>query len=82
MQQLGIPAINGLIIGIIAIVAGIVIIIFPHILNYLIGIFMIASGAIWIAGGGFIPGAVSIILGIIILVFPHIISSLVGIYLI
>ena len=36
MFQLSLPAINGLVTGIIAIIAGIVVMAFPKILNYLI----------------------------------------------
>jgi hypothetical protein len=41
MFEFNFPAVTGLVTGIIAAVAGIIIIIFPTILNYLIGILMI-----------------------------------------
>jgi hypothetical protein len=82
MLEFSLPAVHGLTIGIIAIVAAIIIFIFPHILNYIIGILLIASGAIWIAGGAVLPGILSILLGILILIFPHILNYLVAIYLI
>lgn len=81
-MQFALPAVNGLIIGIIAIVVGLIILIFPHILNYFIGGLLIATGAIGIAGGSVLPGIISIIIGIIILIFPHVINYLVGIYLV
>ena len=82
MPQFVLPAVNSLTIGIIAIIAGIIIIAFPRILNYVIGIFMVVVGIIWIIGGGWLPGVISIVVGIVVLLFPHILNYLVGIYLI
>ncbi len=79
--QFSLPAIHGLIIGLIAAAVGIIILIFPHILNYVIGALMIATGAIWLAGGSVPPGILSILLGIVVLIFPHILNYLVAVYL-
>jgi uncharacterized membrane protein HdeD (DUF308 family) len=81
-MQFGLPAINGLAIGITAILVGLIILILPHILNYFVGGLLIVSGGIGIAGGSVFPGVISIIIGIIILIFPHVVNYLVGIYLI
>lgn len=82
MVAWGFPAISGLWAGIIAIVFGVVVMTFPRILNYLIGIFMLISGIGWLFGGSWLPGIVSILFGIIVLIFPTILNYLVGIYLI
>jgi|GEM_PF-3944048 hypothetical protein len=47
-MQFGLPAINGSAIGIIAILVGLIILIFPHILNYFVGGLLIVSGGIGI----------------------------------
>ena len=56
MLTFGLPVINGIIAGIIAIIFGIVIVAFPRILNYFISIFMLIAGAGWIVGGNLLPG--------------------------
>jgi hypothetical protein len=54
MLAFGLPVINGIIAGIIAILFGIVIVTFSC--NHLIGIFMPIAGAGWIVGGSLLPG--------------------------
>jgi hypothetical protein len=54
MLAFGLPVINGIIAGIIAILFGIVIVTFSC--NYLIGIFMLIAGAGWIVGSSLLPG--------------------------
>lgn len=76
------PAVHGLVLGIVAAAAGIVMLIFPHILSFIAGILMITAGAIWISGNAWFPGIVSILIGLILLVFRHFLSYLVGFYLI
>ena len=75
-------SINGLLAGIAAIILGIVVIVFPRILNYAIGAITILFGILWIAGGSWLPGAVSIVFGILIIVFPAIWNYLVAAYFI
>lgn len=43
--------VNGLVLGVITVLVGIVILIFPKIINYLIGIYLIIIGAIAILQG-------------------------------
>lgn len=76
------PAVHGLVLGIVAAAAGIMMLLFPHILSYLAGILMITAGGIWIAGGDWFPGIVSILLGLVLLIFRHFINYLIGLYLI
>jgi len=54
MLAFGLPVINGIIAGIIAIPFGIVLVTFSC--NYLIGMFMLIVGADWIVGGSLLPG--------------------------
>ena len=63
-----------LISGIIAIIIGVIILIFPRIINYLIGIGLILGGIASIVGGAWIPGIISLIFGIIIMIFPRILN--------
>lgn len=72
----------GLVGGIIAILFGILILAFPRILNYLIGIALILGGISAIAAGSMWMGLVSLVFGIVILVFPRILNYLLGAYLI
>jgi len=46
MHIIGMLGIAGLAMGILAVVFGILVLVFPKILNYLIGIFLIVTGAI------------------------------------
>jgi uncharacterized membrane protein HdeD (DUF308 family) len=73
---------SGLVWGIVAIVAGIVVLAFPRILNYLIGVYMIISGILWLLGGAWIPGILSLVVGIIVMIFPTILNYLLAAYLI
>jgi hypothetical protein len=81
MPGLDFTEISGLIGGMVALAAGIIIMFFPRILNYLIGTFMIVAGIGWIIGARPLPGAISILFGLIVLIFPKILNYLVGIYL-
>jgi hypothetical protein len=72
----------GLVGGIIAILFGILILAFPRILNYLIGIALILGGISAIAAGSVWMGLISLVFGIIILIFPRILNYLLGAYLI
>jgi len=75
---------SGIAGGIIAIVFGILVLLFPRSLNVLVGIYLVIAGAGLLATGGRIAlpvGIVSIVLGVLILVFPSALSYLVGVYL-
>jgi hypothetical protein len=74
--------INGLLAGIIAIVAGVLVIAFPRILNYLIGIYMLAFGILWMWDGAWLPGILSLLFGIVVMIFPAILNYLVATYLV
>jgi len=80
--SLDLPAISGLWAEIIAIILGVLVMLLPSILNYIIGGIFIASGVFLMIGGSWLPGAVAVIIGIIIFIFPAILNYLVGIYLI
>jgi len=82
MLEFALPATSSLIVAVLALVAGIIILAFPHIISYVIGVWMVAVGVVGIVGGGWLPGMISIALGIVVLVFPHILSYLVGVYLV
>jgi uncharacterized membrane protein HdeD (DUF308 family) len=85
--MVGLPLFHplGLYGGIIALVFGIVVLFFPRVPNYLIGIYLIVSGvASFIAGGTLLlmVGALSFVVGVLVMVFPTVLNYLVGIYLI
>jgi hypothetical protein len=82
MFAFGISSINGLVAGVIAAVAGFIVMIFPRILNYIIAVLMILSGIAWIASSQWLPGGASIAFGILLFFFPRIINYLVAAYLI
>jgi len=63
-------------------VSGIVMLIFPQFLGYLIGLLMCGAGAIFITGDAWFPGIVSIVIGLVLLIFRHFLNYLVGFYLI
>ncbi|MFW6181163.1 MAG: DUF3096 domain-containing protein [Spirochaetota bacterium] len=74
----------GLAGGIIALVFGILVLLFPRSLNVLVGIYLVIAAAGLIATGGRIAlpvGIVSIVLGVLILIFPAALNYLVGVYL-
>jgi len=72
----------GLVGGVIAILFGILILAFPRILNYLVGIALLLGGIAGIMSGSLLPGILSIIFGIVVFIFPKILNYLVGIYFI
>ena len=76
------PAIHGLVLGVAAAAAGLIMLFFPHILSSIAGVLMITAGGIFIAGNAWFPGIVSILIGLILLIFRHFLSYLIGIYLI
>ena len=82
MFAFGLSSINGLVAGIIAVAAGIIVMMFPRILNYIIAVLMILSGIGWIASSQWLPGIASIAFGILVFFFPKIINYLVAAYLI
>jgi hypothetical protein len=82
MENLGFPAVSGLLAGIVAVVFGIVVLAVPRILNYIIAVLMIITGVLWLAGGSPLPGIVSIIFGIVVIIFPNVLNYLVAAYLI
>jgi hypothetical protein len=79
---LNLPQITGLWGGIIAIILGVIVMIFPKILNYVVGVIFIASGVFLLFGHAWLPGVVSLIIGITVTIFPAILNYLAGIYLI
>jgi hypothetical protein len=81
-MHFALPAVQGLVLGIVAAAAGLIMLAFPQILSYVAGLSLITAGAIWISGGAWFPGIVSIFVGLILLVFRHFLSYLVGVYLI
>jgi hypothetical protein len=76
------PAVHGLILGMVAAAAGIIMLVVPQLLSYVAGTLMITAGVVWISGAAWFPGIVSILLGLILLIFQHFLSQLVGFYLI
>ena len=74
--------ISGLWAGIGAIVAGAIVIVFPRILNYIIGVITILFGIFWMIGGDWLPGAISLVFGLLIMVLPAILNYLVAAYVI
>jgi hypothetical protein len=73
---------SGLIGGIVALIIGILILIFPRILNYLVGIGLIIFGILGILGGSWVMGILSLVFGIVVMIFPRILNYLIGAYLI
>jgi len=72
------------VMGILSLVFGIVVMIFPRILNYLIGAYLIIVGLWFIFTFGFamvplITGIIMLVFGIIVFIFPAIINVLIGI---
>lgn len=68
--------------GGLALAAGIVILLFPRIFFYLIGGFLLLSGAVaFFYGDGAVLGAVLAVAGIVILIFPKLVARLVAVYL-
>jgi hypothetical protein len=65
--NLGLPA-GGPALGVILLIIGIIILIFPRIINYLIGIALILSGITWIIAGGWLWGIISLIFGIVVMI--------------
>jgi uncharacterized membrane protein HdeD (DUF308 family) len=74
--------VGGPALGIILIVIGIIIWIFPRIINYLIGAALVISGIMWILSGSWLWGILSLVFGIIVFIFPRILNYIIGIYLI
>jgi len=72
----------GLVGGIIALLFGILILAFPRILNYLVGIALILGGIGGIMAGSWLVGIISLIFGIMVMIIPRILNYLVAIYLI
>ncbi len=74
-----------LLIGILSLIFGIVVMIFPRILNYLVGVYLIIVGLITIFRHRVLPmislitGIIILVFGIIIMIFPAIINILIGI---
>jgi uncharacterized membrane protein HdeD (DUF308 family) len=79
---LQLPAATGLGAGIIAIALGVLVMLFPKIINYVIGVLFLLSGIFLLVGQAWIPGIISLAIGIVIFVFPKILNYLVGVYLI
>lgn len=74
----------GLAGGIIALVFGILVLLFPRSLNVLVGVYLVIAGAGLLVTGGKIAipvGVVTILLGVLILIFPAALNYLVGLYL-
>jgi len=70
--------------GILAIAAGIVILIIPRILNYVVGVYLIilGLGQIFASGWALFPlivGALTLLFGIIVMVNPGVLNALVAI---
>jgi hypothetical protein len=72
----------GVIGGVLSIIAGFIIFMFPRILNYIIGVFLLIAGILWLANGDPVPGIVTLFFGILVVIFPVILNYLVAIYLI
>jgi uncharacterized membrane protein HdeD (DUF308 family) len=69
--------------GVISIIIGIIVLVFPHIVNYLVGIYLILLGLWFIfAASSLIIGIVTIGVGIFVMFFPDILNFIFGIYLI
>lgn len=73
---------RGLLPGIVSIALGIIVLVFPHILNYLAGLYLILL-ALWFifAISSLIIDLITIAVGIIVMVFPDILNYVFGIYL-
>ena len=82
MKVIGFPDISGLGPGIVLVLIGILILIFPKIINYLIAAAMILAGIGWLAGGNPLVGIVSILFGIVVFIFPTILNYIVAAYLV
>ena len=67
----GLP-VFGQLTGIIAIIFGILVLAFPRILNYLIGLALVLGGISSIVAGALLPGILSLVFGIVIFIFPQI----------
>ena len=74
----------GLIGGIVAIVFGILVLVFPRSLNIVVGVYLLLAGIGLILMGGRVAlpiGIVTVLLGVFILIFPTVLNYLVGVYL-
>jgi hypothetical protein len=83
MPWAGLTWLNGLTAGIIAVILGIIVIVFPKILNYAIGAILVIFGTLWlISDQQWLLGISSIAFGILVFIFPAILNYLVAAWLV
>jgi len=77
MPWAGLTWLNGLTAGIAVIILGVIVMVFPKILNYAIGAILILFGILWLVNGPqWLLGISSLIFGLLIFVFPAILNYL------
>jgi len=88
----GILSTYGIAAALIAIIAGILVLIKPRIIASIVGIYLIITGLLFIFAGittditgyalsDLIAGIITVVVGIILLIWPRIITGIMGIYL-
>jgi hypothetical protein len=69
--------------GVVSIGFGIVIVIFPNVLNYIVGIYLLLLGLwLWLGASLIIAGIITLVAGVVVLVFPAILNYIFALYLI
>ena len=73
----------GPLMAILALVAGILILVRPRIMNYIVAIYLIVVGVLGLLSGGFsLMPVLALVAGILILIMPRLLNYVVAIYLI
>ena len=73
---------GGLAVAVLALIAGILILVAPGLLSFVVAIYLLVVGVLGLLGGVSIPAILALVAGILVLVKPRLLNYIVAIYLI